>query len=283
MTAKKTKATKPRSIIPDEILEMAKASKTRPAVLVMRLITDMLEQRYGKRAKMLFKLRIQLMKDLAKAVKSDRILGDLYKKGLSLDMKLYGMDDTPNALPEAVTAVVKAMDNSAPRSERGGMSRAITLRQLKTEATFMYAMMPIHKNASWTTTSREKLKELGMPSVNAGVYGLYSSSIKYEAEKRESLYQSADLEVKYFLPALYGKFAELVSQESKLIREMSSDMKLVAESAGRLSSIETLLKKMPAMLERDDLKEMLGFDINPQTDRIAVVAKAMSGEIFLNK
>ncbi|MNV75163.1 hypothetical protein D3C71_1684350 [compost metagenome] len=82
-------------------------------------------------------------------------------------------------------------------------------------------------------------------------------------------------------PTLAKKLDAVAQAERALVDQMAADIKLLMNRVGKPRNLEALIKKVPDLLEHKRIKEMLGYTLNPQSERINQVSRAMSGEAMM--
>lgn len=302
---KKTKSTKLK--ISEELSNLIEHSTAAPAVLVNKLVTDHLKKAFDKRAAELLRRRASLIKTIVKEVCESGITARLWRGGCTVTLHAGTASDVGrrsriSAHPE-LEALYKGMSVTAPKTVQDGVMRTIAMKALHTGPAFLY----LARLSSYydTTEQRETLAGLMAAQADIGdkafIYGTDSYTLTVDGKKQakrvdpaedededEDFYEDEDLNstltigLEALSPNLSQKLKQLVADEAALMQGMLSDMLLVAGQAGRPRNMMALLNKLPDLLDHPHLKEMLGYDENPQADRIATLASVMSGEALLS-
>lgn len=296
MTSKKARVT-----INDELQSLIDNSKTTPAVLVAKLITDMLSSKYDKQADTLMKRRAALIKKIVEKVKNDvgpGRLGHYWDHGAEITIQ-FGV---PVALSKSSISQVsplndyfRSLDNCAPLSASSGMARIMNISMFKKGPALGWAASMLFNDAYSDSGIGQKTRSFREQ------YGITKQGFLYGVEgyrlvlknkepvlrviKGETTYEEGGT-VSTFLKnvdfTLFEKLQELSNEEAKMATAMYADMSLLAIQTAKIRGLARLLRKMPDMLEHPDLKMLLGFNVNPQAERVAYITRTLSGDAFLN-
>lgn len=271
-------------VISDELQSLINTSKASPAALVTRLFTDMLHRKYEAKAEQLYVQRSVLLSEILDCPARSRMVSELYKLGAEVNI-VIGYEKFSSAYFSQNSGSLynqfMQMSTNYPKRSYQGMQRIVSLSAYKTCKAFRLLMLGVDRP---TPTSRTEaydkaLDSLGGMSVTHASVGLYRSNlvvrpIGYVYGKPSVTILLADLD-----KGLADKMNKLTDQEESLVRNMVSDCNLVIGNTTKLRDLTSLVKRLPDVLDHPDLKQMLGFDINPQADRIKRFSRVMGGDL----
>lgn len=298
MTSKKTRVT-----LNDELQSLVDNSRTSPAVLIAKLITDMVSKKYDKRAEELMKRRVALIAKIREKVQHDVGPGRLshyWDHGAEIHLNLgitAPLTRASHTYYSVLTDYFKSLDNSAPRNAAAGMARILNISMFKKGPALLWVSgLLFHEtyNDSQMTKKVRAWRESFDPALTKSgfLYGLHEGKLTLTNPNPvlrklhgEVTYEEGGSVVTYLKNldlTLFEKLETLGMVEAALAKSMYDDIALLAVQTAKVRSLEKLLKKMPDMLEHPDLKMLLGFNVNPQAERIEFVTRTMSGDAILN-
>lgn len=290
-----------RVTINDELQSLIDNSKTTPAVLVAKLITDMLASKYDKRVDELMKRRAALLAKIKEKIQHDvgpGRLGHYWDHGAEITVQ-FGI---PCTLQKSsigsyndLNEFFKSLDSCAPLQASAGMHRLLSITMFKRGPALKWAAAMLfndsYQDSGIGGDNKEFRNSYGV-SKQEFLFGVedYKLTLKNKepvarvlhGEKTYELGGSVGTFLKNVDLTLFEKLETLSLMEASMATEMFSDMVLLAKQTAKVRGLTRLLRKMPDMLEHPELKTLLGFKVNPQAERIAFVTRSMSGDALVN-
>lgn len=270
-------------------------SNTHPAVLVGKLLTDAWARDYDGEARVLLMRRHTLLK---------RLQGMVHNGGHPTHLNYYWdqgarINLTVDFLPAQYLGIArvaqveeffKSLDSSAPRSAADGMWRLNALSIFSTGAAaylFSHVMFSdSYESSTFNKQLAEYRKAYGMHKSDM-LFGLKHNGILFEnAEPRprtnSDVGGTLSLSLKNVDSQIYSDLKALAEDEAALLTKMYKDATILATQAFRIRGLEKIIKKIPDVLEHPDFKLLLGYDVNPQQERIDFINRTLTGEALLN-
>lgn len=295
MTSKKLRVT-----LNDELQSLVDNSKTTPAVLIAKLVTDMLAHKYDKRVDDLMKRRTTLMSKINQKIMNDvgpGRLGHYWDQGAAITVD-FGIPSTFQRAACGNYAVLldyfKSLDNCAPLSAASGMARIMNISMFKQGPAIKWAASLLFQDAYADSAlgkhTKAFLTEHGL-SKGEFVFGLAGNKISLTNPKPTprvlhgaTTYEtggSLNTFLKNVDLTLFEKMETLALMEAALAKSLYDDIILLAQQTSKIRNLGRLLRKMPDMLEHPELKTLLGFNVNPQAERVAFITNTLSGAALL--
>lgn len=279
----------------DEQQSLIDNSNTHPAVLVAKLLTDAWAREYDVAARVLMERRHALLKRLQGMVHNGghpTHLNYYWDQGAKINLTV----DFVPAQYLGITSVTqveeffKSLDSSAPRRAADGMWRLNALSIFSTGAAaylFSHVMFAdSYESSTFGKQLAEYRKHYGMEK-NDMLFGLKHTGIVFEnAEPRPRMNSvvggSLSLPLKNVDSLIYSDLKALAEDEAALVTKMYKDATILSAQAFRIRALDKIIKKIPDVLEHPDFKLLLGYDVNPQQERVDFINRTLTGEALLN-
>lgn len=279
----------------DEVQSLINNSNTHPSVLVAKLLTDAWARKYDDKASDLLRRREILSKELTNAVMfatAGPKLSFFWNSGAAITVQFGRPCPYSPCLGsnDKATEFFKSLSSYSPRQTYDGLHRLLSLKIFNTgPAAYLWAHVQ-HQYDSDTEfrqqlTSYRKPWNLSREQMTFGLGGTTLSFQNKEPQVPAGYVQGGLVHVDLRNigdEGLADTFYALCEEEATLLREMMKDANLLADRAFKVRSLEKAIKKIPDVLEHPDFKLLLGYDVNPQQDRIDFVNRTLTGEALLN-
>lgn len=276
-----------------EVTSLLENSNTHPAVLMLKLATDNLTRRYDAEALVLRGQREKLMEKVMALITEPEAnpgLHALYKLGAEVTFKVdYSLpaQNTSFGSHLQLAEMFKSLDVYAPKSISGGFNRLMGLDIYTKGPALSLVASHLLQNTNNVRDSLKTMLEGTTLTTNRMRFGCCDNEIKVkfpEPELPEGKVKGGWMQI-YLENLDLGLAQELEAlgkKEVELLNRMLSDLRLLATKSTKARSLETVIRRIPDLLEHPDLKLLLGYNINPQEERIQMVASALTGAAFLN-
>lgn len=278
-------------VIPEEIQALAKNCKTRPNVIVVKLISDAISREYDDRVRNLLGERRNLLKDIYQELSQNPMTRGLADSGALFSVETGMLNGSFNASFSrhgGLLTLFKSVDVGAPRSGRAGLLRMQFFNVIKKGPAWGLLAELLIEGTSTSQPDNLVYKWLNEDSSGMDYLelraGRGATQLKHRPnpDQKGSYFSSGTLvRLETLNKNLYDRLHLLSKVENLMIMEMYKDIYLILRGADKVKNVEALIRKVPVLLEHPELKAMLGYDINPQADRIATLSKILSGQSLL--